>query len=123
MEDFVQCISYEFAYQKCEKDEANKEVNVYVFEQKDGGHCPICGYFSDRVCIEVFGILMLAKIKGWKPILHIKKNKYFCDNPKCTKEAFFPEQKTDDKTRKENYKKIRSTQGNEKKICKLLGIL
>lgn len=32
----------------------------------------------------------------------------FCDNPKCRKEAFFPEQKADDKTRKENYKKIKS---------------
>ncbi|MDE7431316.1 MAG: hypothetical protein K2N34_05305 [Lachnospiraceae bacterium] len=123
IEDFVQCISYEFAYQKCEKDEGKKEVNVYVYEQKGGGHCPICGHFSDRVCIELSHILVLAKIKGWKPIFHIKKNEYFCDNPKCIKEAFFSEQKIDDKTRKENYKNIRSTHGNEKKICKLLGIL
>ena len=98
-------------------------VTIYVYEQKDGGHCPMCGHFSDRVCIELTHILALARIKGWKPIVHIKKKEYFCDNPKCRKEAFFPEQKTDDKIRKENYKKIRSRQGNEDKICKLLGIL
>lgn len=123
IEDFVQCISYEFAYQKCEKDEENKEVTVYVYEQKDGGHCPVCGHFSDRVYMELSHILALAKIKGWKPIFHIQKKEYFCDNPKCRKEAFFPEQKTVDKTRKENYKKIRSKRGNEIKICRLLGIL
>lgn len=123
IEDFVRCISHEFVYQRCEKDEENKEVTIYVYEQKDGGHCPMCGHFSDRVCIELTHILALARIKGWKPIVHIKKKEYFCDNPKCRKEAFFPEQKTDDKIRKENYKKIRSRQGNENKICKLLGIL
>lgn len=123
IEDFVRCISHEFVYQRCEKDEENKEVTIYVYEQKDGGHCPMCGHFSDRVCIELTHILALARIKGWKPIVHIKKKEYFCDNPKCRKEAFFPEQKTDDKIRKENYKKIRSRQGNEDKICKLLGIL
>lgn len=97
IQDFVQSISYEFVYLKYEKNESEKKISIFVFEQKDGGYCPACGYFSDHVYFEFYDILILPKIKGWKLIFDIKKNHYFCDNPNCAKEAFFSESKIDNK--------------------------
>ncbi len=87
--DFVKFISYEYDYIKHEITK-DKELQIYVFDSKDGAPCPDCGQFSNHVETESgYGYDSMGKLNGWAIEFRVKQNTYYCDNPKCQTKWFF----------------------------------
>lgn len=123
--DFVKYVSYELDYlDSFVKKEQKKEIEVSVYNQKNGSHCPSCEKLSNHISKQFYGMMKLGKVKGWQIIFLTKENVCICDNPDCPTYEFTPTAgAVDYKAKVANYKHIISIPRNEEKLCELLGIL
>lgn len=121
-EDFVKFISYEYDYIKHEITK-DKELQIYVFDSKDGAPCPDCGQFSNHVETESgYGYDLMGKLNGWEIEFRVKQNTYYCDNPKCQTEWFFVRNRVLYAAKHAHFAKLKKMSGMPKKICALFEI-
>lgn len=121
-EDFVKFISCEYDYIKHEITK-DKELQIYVFDSKDGAPCPDCGQFSNHVETESgYGYDSMGKLNGWAIEFRVKQNYYYCDNPQCQTECYFARDKVLYAERHAHFAKLKKMSGMPKKICALFGI-
>jgi len=121
IEDFVKYISYESDYIKYEKKE-NKLLIVYVIEAKDGSYCTKCGKFSNHIKSSILGSESIGKLKWWTVEFGLTDPIYYCDNPECSEEIFFPVSKVWHIERVVHFSYLKSLPEIQEKICALFNI-
>ena len=89
---------------------------------KDGSYCTECGKFSNHIESSTLGSESLGKMKGWTVEFGLIEPIYYCDNPECSKESFFPASEVWHIERVVHFSYLMSIPEIQEKICALFDI-
>ncbi|MDE7272256.1 MAG: hypothetical protein K2N95_04215 [Lachnospiraceae bacterium] len=116
LEDFVGQVSCDYKFISAGKKKHIVTLKVYNLNHDD--RCPICGQTAANPK-EFWGSMDLGMIEDWKIELSVREHLYYCENPLCQKNQFFPRDTDSFIERVANFTHIRNIHGMKEKLCEM----